>query len=149
MYDFVDQPVERLCNGGRFLLWAMRGWSLAIAQGTCPPVALSRGFAGVGALPALHDFHVAMALLNRDAPDKLNLAPMDCAHIAEDEAVLAGLWRDVALGRTETLRATLELMIGEDGIGPVMRAMATAMTRLTAEGLGWTRSVPEPQKETK
>jgi len=25
MYAFVDRPVESLCDGGRFLLWAMRG----------------------------------------------------------------------------------------------------------------------------
>lgn len=82
MYDFIDRPVESLDNSGRFILWAMRGWVRAAAQGTCPPAALRRGFAHVNALAALPDFHVALALLNADARETLALAPIGCSRIA-------------------------------------------------------------------
>src|SRR3546814_8813655 len=67
MYAFVDRPVESLCNGGRFLLWAMRAWVSAAERGRCPPRMLHRGFAAVNAAGALPDFHIAMALLGGEA----------------------------------------------------------------------------------
>src|SRR3546814_17316622 len=67
MYAFVDRPVESLCNGGRFLLWAMRAWVSAAERGRCPPRMLHRGFAAVNAAGALPDFHIAMALLGGGA----------------------------------------------------------------------------------
>ena len=88
MYIYLDQPVGRLANGERFLLWGMRGWSHAMEKGMCAPMALSRGFTAVNALAGLPDFHLAMALLNRDALVQLRLAPMEYARIMED-AVMA------------------------------------------------------------
>ena len=57
MYIYLDQPVGRLENGERFLLWAMRGWSHAIEKNLCPPMALCRGFTAINAIAALPDFH--------------------------------------------------------------------------------------------
>ncbi len=149
MYDFVDQPVDRLCNGGRFLLWAMRGWACAMGQGTCPPVALTRGFAGVAALSALPDFHMVMAVLNRDALEKLAFAPMSCLTLADDEALLVALWRDAAQGRSDRLEATLALVIEEDSVVPVARSMTIAADRLAIAGLALSDMIYETQKETK
>lgn len=149
MYDFVDQPVERLCNGGRFLLWAMRGWSHAKARSACPPVALAKGFAGVDALSALPEFNMVMALLNRDALEALKIGPMRCARIGEDEAILSGLWRDAALGRTEQVEATLALLVEEQTVAAIGLAVVATVARLAAAGLDPAGALCEAQKETK
>jgi hypothetical protein len=134
MYAFVDRPVESLCNSGRFLLWAMRGWVSAAERGRCPPQMLHRGFAAVNAADALPDFHVAMALLGGDAVETLVLAPLPCLQISEDEAILLGLWRDISLGKTTNARATLALLAEGDSVGPIAKAMGAAIDRLVAAG---------------
>lgn len=80
MYVFVDRPVDELNNAGRFVLWATRGWAFAVEQGTCPPLALSRAFGHRGLLPALPDFHIAMALIDKDARTQVAVAQMNCTH---------------------------------------------------------------------
>ncbi len=149
MYDFVDQPVDRLSNGGRFLLWAMRGWSHARAQGACPPVALTKGFAGIDALSALPEFNMVMALLNRDALEQLAIQPMRCARIGEDEAILSGLWRDAALGRTERVEATLALLVEDHAVTAISLAAMATVARLAAAGLDPAGPAYETHKETK
>ena len=149
MYAFVDQPVECLSRSGRFLLWAMRGWAMAMDRGTCPPVALSRGFAGVNALSALPDFHIAMALLNKDACTPLSLAPMSAERIMEDEAVLIGLWSDLAHGNMAHLKDTLAFLAETDAVSPIARAMTTVMAKLIAAGFEMSELRAEPLKESK
>jgi len=134
MYAFVDRPVESLCNSGRFLLWAMRGWVLAAERGQCPPQTLHRGFAAVRAADALPDFHVVMALLGSEMVETLLLAPMPCHQVSEDEAILLGLWRDISLGEAANARATLALMAEGDSVGPIAKAMGAAVDRLLAAG---------------
>ncbi|WP_380878702.1 hypothetical protein ACFB49_18190 [Sphingomonas sp. DBB INV C78] len=132
MYRFVDQPVTRLSNGARFTLWAMRAWVYALGQGRCPPGALTPAFARMGVLAALPDFHMAMALLNRDALEKLALAPLQCATIAEHEAVLLELWAEGAGGDEGRVCATLELLIADEIVVPVATAMMACAPKLTA-----------------
>lgn len=134
MYDLIDRPVDNLCEDGAFLLWATRTWSHAMSAKVCPPLALSSGFAAFGALPALSHFHTAMALLSRDALEKIRIAPMDCQRIAEDEAILLGLWRDLAVGDIARLRATLALLVDEEVIDPLVKAMTAAAAMLVASG---------------
>ncbi|HWV59165.1 MAG TPA: hypothetical protein VN034_00810 [Sphingopyxis sp.] len=134
MYAFVDRPVESLCNSGRFLLWAMRGWVSAAERGRCPPQMLHRGFTAVTAADALPDFHVAMALLGGDAVETLVLAPLPCLQISEDEAILLGLWRDISLGNVANAHATLALLAEGDSVGPIAKAMGAAIDRLLAAG---------------
>lgn len=134
MYAFVDRPVERLCNGGRFLLWAMRAWVSAAERGQCPPQMLYRGFTAVEARAALPDFHIAMAMLAGDAVEMLALSPMPCLQISEDEAILLGLWRDFSLESTANAHATLALLAEEDSVGPIAKAMGAAVDRLVAAG---------------
>lgn len=135
MYALVDRPVESLCNSGRFLLWAMRGWVAAAERGQCPPRRLRRGFAAVDAAGALPDFHVAMALLGSDAAQTLWLAPMPCRQVSEHEAILLGLWRDFSLeGASTTARATLALLAEEESVGPIANAMRAAVGQLVAAG---------------
>ena len=135
MYAFVDRPVKSLCNSGRFLLWAMRGWMSAVGRGQCPPQMLHRGFAAVNAAGALPDFHVAMALLASDAVETLRLAPPPCLQISEDEAILLGLWRDFSLeGANPIARGALALLAATDSVGPIANAMGAAIDRLVAAG---------------
>lgn len=134
MYAFVDRPVDSLCNSGRFLLWAMRGWVHAAERGACVPQMLYRGFAVVDASGALPDFHVAMALLDGDARQMLLLAPMPCRQVSEHEAILLGLWRDFSLGSAANARATLALLVERDSVGPIAKAMGAAIARLAAAG---------------
>lgn len=134
MYAFVDRPVKSLCNGGRFLLWAMRGWVAAAERGQCPPERLHRGFVAVNAAGGLADFHIAMALLGGDAARTLLLAPMPCLQISEDEAILLGLWRDFSLENAANARATLALLAEGDSVGPIAKAMGAATRRLVAAG---------------
>lgn len=149
VYAFVDQPVERLTNGGRFLLWAMRGWAQATAAKQCPPVALFRGFSSVSALSALGTFHTAMALLNRHAAAQIKLAPMGCAAVAEDEAVLLGLWHDLALGRVDRTRATLALIVGDEDATGTATAMTMAAAEITGAGVELSDLAPAALKEEK
>lgn len=134
MYAFVDRPVENLCNSGRFLLWAMRGWTDAARRGRCPAQALHRGFACVRAEDVLHDFHAAMALIAADALTPIALAPMPCVRIAEDEAILLGLWRDVTRGDGNRVRATLALLVARGSVASIVNAMSDAHAALTAAG---------------
>lgn len=149
MYAFVDQPVERLTNGGRFLLWAMRGWAQAASAKQCQPMALSRGFASVNALPALATFHTAMALLNRESAAQIKLAPMRCAAVAEDEAVILGLWHHLALDRTDRTRETLELIVGDDAALSITTAMTLAVAEITAAGFELSDLAPAALQEEK
>lgn len=147
MYAFVDRPVESLCNSGRFLLWSMRSWTRACARRTCPPGAMAGAFAKMGALPALPDLHIAMALINRDALEKIMVAPVEHPHIMEDEAILIGMWRDLANADLDHMRTTLALLVAKDSVEPIARAMTAATAKLIAAGFDLSELSAETQKE--
>lgn len=149
MYEFVDCPVGSLCNGGRFLLWAMRSWTKAMECGHCPRHALAGSFAGVGACAALPDFHKAMALLNRHGLEKISIAPITCLRIAEYEAILIGLWRDLADADFNRPRATLALLVHADAISPIAEAMASASAGLMAAGFDLAELAGKSVREVK
>lgn len=136
MYDFIDRPVTALDNDGRFLLWAMRSWAGSASAGQCPAQALDRAFAKFKAAAMLPDFHMAMALLSRRAVDRVLLAPLGCLRIAEHEAILLALWRDVGIGRRENVRATLAHIVPEDTVAAVAQAMSRASAAMTIAGFG-------------
>ncbi|MCK9542466.1 MAG: hypothetical protein M0R03_10615 [Novosphingobium sp.] len=134
MYDLIDRPVAALRDDARFLLWAMRGWAFTVERGTCPPLALCRGFASIDAQAALPDFHIAMVLLNRHGRDRIALAPLRCRRIVDHEAVLLALWRDLSLARFDKARATLALLVEDTAITPVYRALTAASAKLALAG---------------
>lgn len=136
MYDFIDRPVTELDSDGRFLLWAMRGWVHSAAKGHCPAQSMSRAFAGYNAAAVLPDFHLAMALLSRRARERVMLAPMGCPRIAEHEALLLALWRDVGIGRRDNVRATLAHVVPCDTVAAVAQAMSRASAAMTIAGFG-------------
>lgn len=130
MYRFLDQPITRLDNGARFTLWAMRAWVSALEQSECPRAALAQAFARMGVLEALPDFHMALALINRDALDRIALAPLRCRVVAEDEAVLLGLWRDAAAGADARVGATLSLLLAREAVASATRALMLGAAKL-------------------
>ncbi|MFC0204643.1 hypothetical protein [Novosphingobium soli] len=136
MYDFIDRPVTELDNDGRFLLWAIRGWVHSAAKGSCPLRTLGRAFASFNAALVLPDFHMAMSLVSRRATERLSFAPMGCPRIAEHEALLLALWRDVGIGRRENVRATLAHVVPSDTVAAVAQALCRASAAMTVAGFG-------------
>lgn len=134
MYEFVDQHPDTLDRSSRFLLWAMRKWVHARASGTCPCMALYRGFADAGASAAVSDFHIAMILLNGEPLEQLTLAPMGCRRICEDEAVLLALWRGIGREDSALVGGTLQRLVKPEVVRPVARAMAACGTQLVLAG---------------
>ncbi|PEQ13789.1 hypothetical protein B2G71_05610 [Novosphingobium sp. PC22D] len=134
MYDFIEQPVANLDRSGRFLVWATRGWARAIAARRCPPRVLMRGFNAHGLMDMLPHFHLAMVLLNLEGRDKLAVAPLEHRDIVEHEAVLLALWRDVAFGREARVRATLALLVNEEAVTPLLRALNSCSAEMTHGG---------------
>lgn len=149
MYAFVDRPVIHLCDGGRFLLWAMRAWSQAATSRTCPPKALRRGFACMGLLEMLPDIHLAMALLHQDQSNPFGMAPIGCRHIAEDEAVMLSLWRDLSLDDNGNARKTLALFVEQASVIPIVRAMTFATAAMVGAGFDLSGLSIPITKETK
>lgn len=134
MYGLVDRPVGALAPGGRFLLWAMRGWIHAASLGNCPPGMLAPAFARHNVLPALPPLHQLMIELNHRALDRIAFAPLAYGRIGDDEAVLLQLCRDA----TETpcrAVATLKLLLEEEAVEPAFAALLTLIARLGAGGL--------------
>lgn len=130
MYAFVDQPVDRLCNGNRFLLWAMRAWISAAERRVCPSAALAPAFTGMGVGLMLRDFHMTMALLNRFGRDKISFSRMACPHVGEDEAVLLSLWSALSLDNRGQARAVIALLVDPAVMDPVEIAMTEGMSKL-------------------
>lgn len=136
MYDFVDRPVTALDRDGRFLLWAMREWVHTARQGKCATRKMSRAFTSFNAAAVLPDFHVAMVLLSRRARERIMFAPMGCVRIAEHEALLLALWRDIGIGRRERVRKTLALIVPEDTVAAVAQALSRASAAMAIAGFG-------------
>jgi len=135
MYAFVDQRVTSLDNGGRFLIWSMRSWVTAISQRQCPPNAIGPAFAKWGMIAALPHFHMAMMLLSRDSLMTLKFSPINCLIVAEDEAMLLALVRSIACDRPERLRETLELIIAEDSVPALLKALVAVTLHLNNANL--------------
>lgn len=134
MYEFVDRPVSALGAGGRFLLWAMRGWIHAVSIGNCPPGMLAPAFARHAVLPALPHLHALMIELNHRALDRIAFAPLAHALIGDDEAVLLQLCHD-AIEAPKRAEATLRLLVEEEAADPAFAALLTMILRLRDGGL--------------
>lgn len=135
MYEFVDQRVTSLDHGSRFLIWSMRSWVKALTERRCPPSAIGPAFAKRGMIAALPHFHTAMRLLNRDGLDTFRVAPLDCHHVAEDEALLLSLVRALRDDQPDSVRKTVELMVTEDAVVPLLAAFTAIAIQLAEKGI--------------
>ncbi len=146
MYRYLDQPIDMLGNGSRFVLWAMRSWARAAAGSRCPRMAVGGSFVSVGAAAALPDFHAAMASLARSAPKKMLLAPVSARRISGREAILLALWEDEVAKRHDNARAVLRLMVPAAAADRIDEALSAAADHLGHAGLapdGYTGSRAE------
>lgn len=135
MYAFVDRPVAALPPGGKFALWAMRGWLHAASKGVCPPGQLAPAFARHGVLPALPHVHRLLAEINRRGRETIAFAPLDHALVTDDEAVMLQLWRDAG-GNPPRAQETLSLLLEAEAVGSAFAALLAGAARLSAQGLG-------------
>ena len=126
MYQFVDQPTNRLSRGSQLVLWAMRGWTRQLKSGRCPPAALAPGFQRLSIIDALPPLHKIMVLLNRHAVRNFVFRCLAEPVIGEDEAVLLGAWQDVATGQIANAEATLGMIVDEDAAKVITHAMLVA-----------------------
>ncbi|WP_454883780.1 hypothetical protein [Sphingomonas oryzagri] len=134
MYDLIDRPVMQLAPGGRFMIWAIRGWIQSATRGTCPPGALAPAFARHGVLPALPHLHMMLVAFNRRATRQIAFSPLACNHIGDDEAVLLQLCRD-AIGDPPRAHATLALLLEQESVGPAFSSLIATMGVLREGGL--------------
>lgn len=134
MYQFVDQPVERLDDGSRFVLWAMRAWTNALRRECCPRATIGGAFVNMGVSAALSDFHASMTRLRRAEP-MLAVSPLACKRIGEGEAVLLALWQDVTAGTHENALAALRLIVPAADADLIGQSIAGAVDHLRESGL--------------
>ena len=134
MYQFVDQPTNRLSRGSQLVLWAMRGWTRQLNSGLCPPAALAPGFQRLGIIDALPPFHKMMVLLNHHAARDFAFRCLAASVIGEDEAVLLGVWRDVATGQVANAEATLAMIADENAAKVITQSMLSASNVFSTKG---------------
>jgi hypothetical protein len=92
MHRYLDRTTAQIDPVCRFVLHAMRLWLSAAEQGMCPPRMLRPLFAEAGMMRALPRFHLAMALIARDALRGYRFAPPGCRLVHDDEALLLTLF---------------------------------------------------------
>jgi len=90
-----------------------------------------------------------MALFNKDSLERISVAPMPYIRIMEDEAVLIGMWRDLAVGDVDHMRTTLGLIVEEETVPMVVRAMTAVVAKLLAAGFDLSGLARETLKEEK
>ena len=134
MYQFVDQPTNRLSRGSQLVLWAMRGWTRQINDRRCPPAALAPGFQRLGIIDALPPFHKMMVLLNHHAARDFAFQCLAASAIGEDEAVLLGVWQDVATGQVANAEATLAMIADDNVAKAITKSMLSASDVFSTKG---------------
>jgi len=135
MYAFVDRPLAELDTGCRFLVWSMRAWVSAFASRRCPAQVLAAPFARQRMIGGLQPFHRFMLLLNRDALETFSFHPLACPRVCEHEALLLGLVRALQSAEPSLARATLALLVAEDGIDATMDQLTRLSASMAVAGL--------------
>ncbi|HEX7821972.1 MAG TPA: hypothetical protein VF463_15290 [Sphingobium sp.] len=125
MYAFIDRPVVALDHGGRFLVWTVRNWVAALAEGRCPAAAIGPAFAKWDMMAAFPPFHRMLSLLNAHGLQTLAVAPVECCRVAEHEAIFLSLIANLEQRRPEVVRDTVALLVEEEHVGTVIAAIST------------------------
>jgi len=132
MYDYLDRPVGALDEGGRFLVWAMRGWTQSMAERRCPPSVLASAFERATLPDALGPFHLAMATLNRDGRERMGFGTISCPQVSEAEAILLSLIRLIGRGEKPAADATIALLVQPEAAQKFGRALTCVAILLCA-----------------
>jgi hypothetical protein len=124
MYAFIDRPVLSLDPGGRFLVWTVRNWVKAMAEGRCPAAAVGPAFAKWNLMTAFAPFHRMLAVLNAHGLQTFAVAPVECRCVAEHEALFLSLVSGLEQ-RPAVLQGTLALMVEDEHVPALLDAVAT------------------------
>ncbi len=135
MYHYLDRPISTLDLGGRFFVWAIRGWVQAVNHRHCPCRALGDGFARWNAEAGLQSFSMAMAILNCEAREQLYFRPSGHPRIAEHEALLMTLFETVRHRPQAAFRETLAMIVPATSAPSLHIALETAAAAFDAVGL--------------
>ncbi len=125
MYEFVDRPIIALDHGSRFLVWTLRNWVKALADGRCPAAAIGPAFAKWDMMAAFPSFHRMLSVLNAYGTQTLAVAPVECRRVSEHEAIFLSLIASLEQRRPEIVRDTVAMLVEEDHIGTVLAALST------------------------
>jgi hypothetical protein len=131
----MDRKVATLDQGGRFLIWAMRNWVFATGERRCALPAIGPAFFKHGMEQAASCFHMAMMILNREALLTLRFAPINCAVVSEDEALLLNLFATAGSDMGGTTVPTLKLMVQAASVPALHRALTGVAGHLHDAGL--------------
>ncbi|MGF7168753.1 hypothetical protein FHS91_000408 [Sphingobium xanthum] len=135
MYAFLDRPVQSLNRGGQLLIWAMRHWVRAASAGRCPCGDIGPAFHKWNLMAGFPHFHMMMALLNRNATEKLHFGTLECEHVTEHEALLLSLIRIAREAPSDQLRGMATAIVDESSVTPVLIAFAALAEAMVEVGL--------------
>lgn len=124
MYAFVDRPVTALDHGGRFLLWTLRNWVLALTEGRCAAAAVGPAFAKWDMMPAFPAFHRMLTLLNTYGRETISVSPLACQCVSEDEALFLALINSLEERRPAMVRDTVALLVEEEHVGSMLASIS-------------------------
>ncbi|MBO9379524.1 hypothetical protein GG804_22385 [Sphingomonas histidinilytica] len=130
MYSFVDQPVDQLAAGSRFILERMRDWLATLPRAADPAETQDSPFPRLAMRPVLEDFHGLMLELDREGRLASSFGKPGQAWITGMEAVLLALWSDAMADRGERVRGVLHLLLVEPAIERAMVRLARVASRL-------------------
>lgn len=146
MYRFLDRSVTSLGRGEYFLIWSMRSWVKAMASRQCAPSALGAAFARWGVTHALPHFHMAMVVLNREGLRRFSFAPLDYAHVSDDEALMLEMFSASNGDAADRVRETLSLIVAKGAIGTLFIALGVVAGHLHAGGLPLETATSTPRQ---
>lgn len=135
MYDFVDRPISKLDDGGRFLIWSMRSWVKAMSERRCPAGEIGGAFAKWNVIAGLQPFVRIMALFNRHGLETFQFCQLRCDHVSEHEALILSLVCAVRDQRPEILHDTLLLLIEEEQVGSMLESLVLLGRSLDKAGI--------------
>ncbi|HEY0625040.1 hypothetical protein [Sphingomonas sp.] len=135
MYHYLDRTTASLDLGGRFIVWAARGWVQAVNRRQCPCNALAEGFARWNAAAALQSFSMAMAILNCEAGEPLYFRAPGHSRVSDDEALLLDLFEQAPRRPQNEMREMLGMIVPPTSAPALQIAIETAAAALEAIGL--------------
>lgn len=129
LYRFLDRSVTSLDRGGRFLIWSLRKWVLALHNSKCPCISIGPAFVRHEVTPALVPFHNTMLILNRSALEQLHFGSLACNRIHEHEALILSQLCAPHLPQARALKSTLAMIVAEGAV-PALLASLVSLSQI-------------------
>jgi hypothetical protein len=135
VYHYLDRTTASLDLGGRFIVWAVRGWVQAVGKRLCPCNALIEGFTRWNAAEALQPFSMAMAILHCEAREPLYFRAPGHSRVSDDEALLLDLFGQAPRRPQNEMREMLGMVVPPTSAPALQIAIETAAAAFEAIGL--------------